>query len=141
MAGRQLTGGFTGRLQTRFQAFMADWVLRGDSSVEALADTYLAPDFTALIDGKMLSRTVFQNRIARMRNDAIVEEQEFVEMMEEGDRLFSMHITRGVSRETGQPFQTRAIAFFVFEGERIKTGYLNSVTLGDPRDADFASRS
>jgi len=120
---------------------MFDWVFEPKKSPQEVMDTYFTPDFSAEIDGHRLSRDVFQSRINRMREDADVEEQDFVEMMEDGDRLFSMHYTRGKSLVTGQKFETRAIAFFVFEGKRIKKAYLNSVTLGDPRDADFASRS
>ena len=65
----------------------------------------------------------------------------FMEMMEAGDKLFSMHTTRGLSLASGHPFETRAIALFIFEGTKMKQGYLNSATLGDPSDADFASRS
>ena len=141
MPGRQNRNGFTGPLQTLFQDFMADWVFAAEKSAQEIIDTYFTEDFSAEIDGHDLSREQFQSRIDRMRKDADVERQDFVEMMESGDRLFSMHTTRGVSLASGQPFETRVIAFFVFEGKRLKKGYLNSVTLGDPSDADFASRS
>ncbi len=141
MPVRQNRNGFTGSLQTIFQDFMADWVFAAGKSAQEIADTYLAPDFSAEIDGHDLSRQQFQSRIDRMRKDAAVERQDFVEMMESGNRLFSMHVTRGKSHASGHPFETRAIALFLFQGKRIKKGYLNSVTLGDPRDADFASRS
>lgn len=141
MSGQQNRGGFSGPLETVFQDFMFDWVFEPKKSPQEVMDTYFTPDFSAEIDGHRLSRDVFQSRINRMREDADVEEQDFVEMMEDGDRLFSMHYTRGKSLVTGQKFETRAIAFFDFEGKRIKKAYLNSVTLGDPRDADFASRS
>lgn len=141
MAGRQIKNGFTEPLQTIFQDFMADWVFDAEKGAQEIIDTYFTPDFSAEIDGHGLSREDFQSRIDRMRQDAVVEEQEFVEMMESGDRLFSMHITRGMSHASNHPFETRAIALFVFEGKKIKKGYLNSVTLGDPSDADFASRS
>lgn len=141
MPGQQNRNGFNGRLQTVFQDFMADWVFSDDQSAQQIMDTYFTPDFSAEIDGRHLSRDIFQSRINRMRQDADVEEQDFVEMMEEGDRLFTMHYTRGKSLVTGKKFETRAIAVHRFEGKRIKKSYLNSVTLGDPRDADFASRS
>ena len=141
MADRQNRNGFTGPLQTIFQDFMADWVFATDKSAQQVMDTYFTADFTAEIDGHELSRDQFQSRIDRMRRDAVVDSQDFVEMMEKGDKLFSMHTTRGTSRSSGHPFETRAIALFVFQAEKIKKGYLNSVTIGDPRDADFASRS
>jgi len=141
MPGQQITNGFDGPLQTIFQAFMADWVLVPEKSAQEVMDTYFTSDFFADIDGHHLSRAQFQRRIDRMRKDAAVETQEFVEMMETDDRLFSMHTTHGQSLASGYPFETRAIALFVFEGGKIKRGYLNSATLGDPSDADFASRS
>ena len=141
MTGRQITNDFDGPLQAVFQKMMADWNLSKEKSAQEIVDTYLAPDFSAEIDGHYLSRETFRSRIDRMRQDAVVEEQEFVEMMEAGDKLFSMHNTRGRSVASGQPFETRVIAFFLFQGEKMKKCTLNSVTLGDPRDADFASRS
>lgn len=141
MPGQQITNGFDAPLQTIFQAFMADWVIASEKSAQEIMDTYFTPDFFADIDGHHLARAQFQSRIERMRKDASVETQEFIEMMEDGDRLFSMHTTRGLSLSSGHPFETRAIALFVFEGTKIKKGYLNSATLGDPSDADFASRS
>lgn len=141
MSARQNRNGFTGPLQTIFQDFMADWVFDAEKSAQEIIDTYFAPDFYAEIDGHHLSRDTFRSRVDRMRREADVEAQDFLEMMESGDRLFSMHTTRGMSLASGQPFETRAIAFFQFDGKRIAKGYLNSVTLGDPRDADFASRS
>lgn len=141
MPGQQITNGFNGPLQTIFQAFMADWVLVPEKGAQDVMDTYFAPEFVAEIDGHRLSRARFQSRIDRMRKDASVETQEFIEMMETDDRLFSMHTTRGQSLASGHPFETRAIALFVVEGGKMKKGYLNSATLGDPSDADFASRS
>lgn len=141
MPGQQITNGFDESLQTIFQAFMADWVLVPEKSPQEVMDTYFTSDFCADIDGHRLSRAQFQRRIDRMRKDAVVETQEFIEMMETGDKLFSMHTTRGLSLASGHPFETRAIALFVFEGGKIKKGFLNSATLGDPSDADFASRS
>ena len=141
MPGRQITNGFDRPLQIIFQAFMADWVFASEKSAQKIMDTYFTPDFFADIDGHHLSRAQFERRIDRMRKDASVETQEFMEMMEAGDRLFSMHTTRGLSLASGHPFETRAIALFIFEGTKMKQGYLNSATLGDPSDADFASRS
>ncbi|MCV0426114.1 MAG: nuclear transport factor 2 family protein [Roseibium sp.] len=141
MTGKQKRNGFNGPLQTQFQDFMSDWVFATQMSAQDVLDTYFTDDFSAEIDGHILSKAQFQSRIDRMRQDADVHEQDFVEMMEDGDRLFSMHYTRGRSRVTDQPFETRAIAFFLYEGNKMKKGYLNSATLGDPRDADFASRS
>ena len=141
MTGRQIKNDFSGPLQTLFQEFMADWAFSREKSAQEMIDTYFTPDFSAELDGHHLSRETFRSRIERMRQDAVVEEQEFVEMMEAGNKLFSMHSTRGRSVASGQPFETRVIAFFLFQGEKIKTCYLNSVTHGDPRDADFASRS
>ena len=141
MPDQQNRNGFTEPLQTLFQDFMADWVFAADKSPQEIIDTYFTAGFSAEIDGHDLSRAQFQSRIERMRKEAVVESQDFEEMMESGDRLFSMHTTRGVSLASGHPFETRVIALFVFEGKKIKKGYLNSVTFGDPRDADFASRS
>ncbi|MES0882921.1 nuclear transport factor 2 family protein [Roseibium sp. SCP14] len=141
MPGQQNRYSFNGPLQTVFQDFMADWVFSDDHTAQQIMETYFTPDFSAEIDGRHLSHDIFQRRIGRMRQDAEVEEQDFVEMAEDGNRLFSMHNTRGKSLVSGQRFETRAIAFFRFDGKRIKKGYLNSVTPGDPSDADFASRS
>lgn len=141
MSGTQNRGGFTAPLQTIFQDFMFDWLFEPKKTPADVMETYFTPDFSAEIDGRTLFRDRFQSRIERMRKDAEVDEQDFVEMMEDGNRLFTMHNTRGKSLVTGQTFETRAIALFVFDGKRIRKGFLNSVTLGDPRDADFASRS
>ena len=141
MSGKQNRNGFSKPLQTRFQDFMQDWVFVTGLSAKEVMDTYFTQDFSAEIDGHVLSRERFQSRIDRMRQDADVAEQDFAEMMEDGNRLFTMHYTRGRSRVTDMPFETRAIAFLIFEGNKVKKAYLNSVTVGDPRDADFASRS
>ena len=104
MTGRQIKNNFDGPLQTIFQNLMADWLFSVERSAQEIVDTYLAPDFSAELDGHYLSRETFQSRIDRMRQDAVVEEQEFVEMMEAGDKLFSMHNVRGRSVASGQPF-------------------------------------
>ena len=140
MSDRQMRNGFAEPLQVVFQDFMADWLFSREKCAQDIMDTYFTPDFVAHIDGHILQRSEFRSRIDRMRQDADVESQEFLEMMEQGERLFSMHTTRGISRKTNQPFQTRAIAFFAFKEKKIESGYLNSVTLGHPDDADFASR-
>ncbi|MEM6461173.1 MAG: hypothetical protein AAF724_04585 [Pseudomonadota bacterium] len=137
---RQQRNGFDGPLQTVFQDFMADWIFRREKSAQEIMDSYFTEDFSTEIDGHLLDRAAFQSRIDRMRHDADVEGQEFIEMMETENKLFSMHLTRGLSLVTRKPFQTRAIAVFTFAGAKIRSGYLNSVTLGDARDADFASR-
>ena len=138
---RQVRNDFNGRLQTLFQDFFFDWVFSSEMSDRDIMDRYFTPDFSAHIDGVDLDKDQFQSRVGRMRREAIVEHQEFIEMMEEGDRLFSMHSVRGQSLASGQPFETRAIALFVFKGDKIQTGYLNSATKGAPEDADIASRS
>ena len=138
---RQVRHDFNGRLQTLFQDFFFNWVFSSAMSDEEIMDRYFTPDFSAHIDGVDLDKDQFQSRVGRMRREAIVEHQEFIEMMEEGDRLFSMHSVKGQSLASGQPFETRAIAFFVFKGDKIETAYLNSATKGAPEDADIASRS
>ena len=138
---RQVRNDFNGRLQTLFQDFFFDWAFSSEMSDQEIMDRYFTPDFSAHIDGVDLDKDQFQSRVGRMRREAIVEHQEFIEMMEEGDRLFSMHSVRGQSLASGQPFETRAIALFVFKGDKIQTGYLNSATKGAPEDADIASRS
>ncbi|MEM9635171.1 MAG: nuclear transport factor 2 family protein [Pseudomonadota bacterium] len=139
--GQQNRNGFNKPLQTIFQDFMADCVFSDDHTAQQIMEIYFTPDFSEEIDGRHLSHDIFQRRIGRMRQDTEVEEQDFVEMTEDGDRIFTMHYTRGKSLVSGQHFEIRAIAFFRFDGKRIKKGYLNSVTLGDPSDADFASHS
>lgn len=138
--GKQITHGFDGRLQKIFQEFFFQWVFSSEMSDQAIMDTYFAADFVAIIDGVELTRDDFMQRVGLMRKTAVVEKQEFVEMMEQGDRLFSMHVVEGQSLSTGSAFKTRAIALFLFDGDRIQTAYLNSATQGDPRDADIASR-
>ena len=76
-----------------------------------------------------------------MRRGATVEQQNLIEMMEEGNRLFSMNKKKGISNASGKNFETRAIALFIFSGDKISQAYLNSVTIGDPKGLDFASRS
>ncbi|MEM1360846.1 MAG: nuclear transport factor 2 family protein [Pseudomonadota bacterium] len=137
---KQNRNGFDGPLQTVLQDAMAAWFADDQMSAAEMSERFLAPDFSAELDGHILTRRAFEDRIDRMRKDANVEGQDFVEMMEEDDRVFSMHIVRGQSLASGHPFETRVIALFIFESEKIKKVYLNSVTLGDPRDADFASR-
>ncbi|MEM1130554.1 MAG: nuclear transport factor 2 family protein [Pseudomonadota bacterium] len=141
MSGKQNRNGFDGRLQTILHSVMFDWQLSSQKTAAEIMATYMTPDFSAEIDGHTLDHDTFQSRIDRMRRDAEVATQDFVEMMEEGDRVFSMHHISGMSRATGQPFETRVIALFYFSGDKIRKCYLNSVTLGDARDADFASRS
>ena len=139
--GRQITKSFNGRLQKIFQEFFYNWVFSTEMSDREIIDRYFTENFSALIDGKELGRDDFLHRIQRMRQEAVVEKQEFIEMMEEGDKLFSMHTVMGKSLASGQPFKTRAIALFVFKDSKIEEGYLNSATQGDPRDSDIASRS
>lgn len=141
MSGHQNRNGFNQPLQSIFQDFMYDWIFIREKSAQEVMRTYFTSDFSADIDGRTLSHDEFQSRIDRMRQDAEVHEQDFVEMMEAGNKLFSMHHTRGKSLASGQKFETRAIALFHFQGKQIRKGFLNSVTLGDPRDADLASRS
>ena len=141
MSERQKRNGFDEPFQSVFQDFMAAWLFSEEASPSEVMDAYFTPDFVAEIDGHILERKEFQSRISRMRQDAEIYEQEFIEMMETGNKVFSMHITRGISRASQQPFETRAIALFEFAGMKLRHGYLNSVTLGDSRDADFASRS
>lgn len=138
--GKQITNGFEGKLQKIFQAFFYNWVFSSQMSVHDIMETYFSTDFSALIDGVELKREDFAQRVGLMRRTTLVEKQEFIEMMEEGDRLFSMHTVEGKSLSTDSPFRTRAIALFLFESDKIKTAYLNSATQGDPRDADIASR-
>ena len=138
---RQVRHSFNGRLQTLFQDFFFNWVFSSEMSDQEIMDRYFTPDFSAHIDGVDLNKEQFQSRVGRMRREAIVERQEFIEMMEQGDRLFTMLSVQGKSLTSGQPFETRAIALFVFKGDKIDTGYLNSATKGAPEDADIASRS
>ena len=139
--GKQITNSFDGKLQKIFQDFFYNWVFTSEMSDQEIMNKYFSPDFSAIIDGVELERDDFLHRVGRMRREAVVERQEFIEMMEQGDRLFSMHTVKGQSLSSGQPFQTLAIALFIFEGDKIKKGYLNSSTEGDPRDSDIASRS
>ncbi len=138
---KQIVHDFDGRLQSIFQQFFYNWVFSREMSAEDIIEKYFSPNFSATIDGVELNRNVFLQRIDRMRQEAIVEKQEFIEMMEEGDKLFTMHTVSGKSLLSGQNFQTRAIALFIFNGDKIERGYLNSATQGDPQDADIASRS
>ena len=137
----QITANFDGRLQKIFQKIFYDWMFLSQKSEKEIMDEYFTRDFSINIDGVQLSRDDFLRRVRRMRQEAVVEKQEFIEMMEDGDRLFSMHTVTGKSLLSGQPFETRVIAFFRFREAQIHEGYLNSVTEGDPRDADMASRS
>ena len=138
---RQKTHRFDGKLQRLFQAFFSDWLFSKRLTEQEMMDRYFTPDFSACIDGIELTSEDFSRRIARMRRETIVEKQEFVEMMETGNKLFSMHTTAGMSLASGKPFETLAIALFVFQGDRIQRGILNSITKGDPEDADMASRA
>ncbi|MTH95789.1 hypothetical protein [Roseibium sp. RKSG952] len=139
-AAKQNTNGFDGPLQRRFQTFFYDWAFSGEKTAEEVLETYFDREFSALIDGKRLSRKDFGARIVVMRRDVIVERQDFLQMMEDGDRLFSMHRVWGKSLVSEAPFETFAIAYFQFRGGRLLKGYLNSATVGDPRDLDIASR-
>ena len=139
--GKQITNNFDGRLQIIFQEFFRNWVFVSEMSDQEMMDRFFCPDFSALIDGVELKRDDFLRRVGRMRSETVVERQEFIEMMEQGDRLFSMHTVKGQSLSSGQPFKTLIIALFIFEGDKIKKGYANSSTEGDPRDSDIASRS
>ncbi|MTI44240.1 hypothetical protein JM93_04087 [Roseibium hamelinense] len=138
--GKQITNGFNGRLEKRFQAFFYDWMFGDEMSPEQVLETYFDPGFTAVIDWHSLSRAEFGSRIKRMRQEAVVQNQVFHQMMEDGDRLFSMHELSGVSLASGKPFETFAIAYFEFNDNRLLRGYLNSVTKGDARDRDIASQ-
>ncbi|MEM7120175.1 MAG: nuclear transport factor 2 family protein [Pseudomonadota bacterium] len=137
---KQITHDFDGRLQKIFQEFFFNWFFSSKMSDQDIVDTYIADDFHAIIDGVELNRDDFAQRVSLMRRSAVIERQEFVQMMEQGDRLFSMHVVNGQSLKTDSAFKTRAIALFVFDGDRIKDAYLNSATEGDPRDADIAFR-
>lgn len=141
MSDKQIRNGFHGPLQTILQDCMADWVFSVEKSPQEIADEYLTADYVASIDGHELDKATFVSRLERIREEVVPEIQEFLEMMEEGNKVFSMHTIRGVSRTSGEPFDSRVIALFIFENQKIKRVYLNSVTLGDPRDADLASRS
>ena len=138
---RQVTNNFNGRLQKILQGCFYEWFFTDRLSDQEVIEKYFATDFSALIDGVELDRHVFEQRVHRMRQEAIVERQEFVEMIEQDNKLFSMHTVEGKSLLSGQQFATRVIALFVFNDEKIERVYVNSATKGDPRDADIASRS
>jgi len=138
---RQKTHRFDGKLQHIFQEFLSDWVFSKRLTEQEMMDRYFTPDFSTCIDGIELTREDFSRRLARMRREAVVEGQEFIEMMETDNKLFNMHTTAGMSLTSGKPFETLVIALFVFQGDKIQRGVLNSVTKGDPEDADMASRA
>jgi len=138
---RQITNHFNGKLQKIFQDFFYQAFLSTTMNCEDVIETYLTKDFTAYIDGKRFNRNLFSDRIQRMRKEAIVEEQNFLQMMEQDQRLFTQHTVSGLSITTNHSFKTQAIAFLIFKNNKIQTAYLNSATQGDPNDQDIASRS
>ena len=132
---------FTRKLQTMFQEFFHNWVLSEEMNDQEIIDKYFSLNFSACIDGVELSRNDFLHRVHRMRQEVAVERLDFIEMMEEDSKLFSMHTISGKSLLSEQHFQTHAIAFFIFKDDKIEKGYLNSATRGNPQDFDIASRS
>ncbi|WP_299002232.1 nuclear transport factor 2 family protein [uncultured Shewanella sp.] len=137
---KQITHDFNAKYQKIFQHFFYQWVFSEKLTAEQIMDEFFTDDFTAIIDGNLLTRQDFLRRIGKMRAETLIEQQEFLQMMEQENKLFSMHTVKGKMLADDSDFETRAIAYFEFRDDKLHQGYLNSATAGKLHSHDIASR-
>ncbi len=103
-------------------------------------DKYFSPDYMQSVDGKTLDFEHFRQHIRVQKQTTKSVSIRFKTLTEEGDIVFSNHVTRGETVD-GRIGEFHVIAEFRFrDGKIVACDELTYMLAGDPQDRDLGSR-
>lgn len=116
-------------------------VFEKDEFDEAVCEKYFSKNYVQYVDGKKVDYAGFLEHVRALKSALHSMSFEFKHIVTQGNKIATLHIARGIKRDTGDKIEVQVNAMFeVQHNQLILCNELTRLIHGEERDQDLGSR-
>ncbi|MDX2164957.1 MAG: nuclear transport factor 2 family protein [Gammaproteobacteria bacterium] len=116
-------------------------VFEKDGFDEAVCEKYFSKDYIQYVDGKKVDYAGFLDHVRALKSALHSMSFEFKHIVKEGNKIATLHIARGIKKDTGKKIEVQVNAMFEIQNNQvISCNELTHLVHGEESDQDLGSR-